>query len=324
MANDFYHLPHLLLASGLERLMKCYIALVYEDERGTFPDLGCMKKLGHDLITLRDLICDRYFGGKTRPALQREFGFITTDETLRDCLRILSDFGKFGRYYNLDVVVGSSRERIDPKADWETLESSIKDMTPFLGNLEALYRDYYPEVHAHLIGKLERFIRAIAFQFTIGDHPDHRGRLKQTSVVYSDFRNLRDEQLGMIDYRQSVRVLQGQQATWVKRSEQEITRAGHPFRAYSKKEFGEQWPFRADRVIVECRENLFCIVNIEGYAFALNGAAHSRFKFPYPHDAGAAVLGKSIGPFIERAFALRTSLASAAHGAADRNATSHD
>ena len=27
MSNDFYHLPHQLLASGFERLMKCYYLL---------------------------------------------------------------------------------------------------------------------------------------------------------------------------------------------------------------------------------------------------------------------------------------------------------
>ena len=26
--NDFYHLPHLLMASGIEKLMKCYIMLI--------------------------------------------------------------------------------------------------------------------------------------------------------------------------------------------------------------------------------------------------------------------------------------------------------
>ena len=55
---------------------------------------------------------------------------------------------------------------------------------------------------------------------------------------------------------------------------------------------------------MECRHKLFYIVNIEGYAFALNGLAKSRFKFPFPHDSGLAVLGKSIGPFIDMASAL--------------------
>ena len=42
-------------------------------------------------------------------------------------------------------------------------------------------------------------------QFTLGDHTDHGGRLSQTSPIYSDFRNLRDDQLGTIDYRRSVK-----------------------------------------------------------------------------------------------------------------------
>jgi hypothetical protein len=49
---------------------------------------------------------------------------------------------------------------------------------------------------------------------------------------------------------------------------------------------------------------VFCIVNIEGYDFALNGAAASRFGYPGPHDAGIAILGKSVGPFTDIALSL--------------------
>lgn len=57
-----------------------------------------------------------------------------------------------------------------------------------------------------------------------------------------------------------------------------------------------------------CQEHLqkrlyYLLVN-GGYAFSLNGAARSHFKIPCPHDAGVAVLGKSVGPFIDMAFAL--------------------
>ena len=38
MTNTFYHLPHQLLASGFERLMKCYISLVYDGQYGSYPD----------------------------------------------------------------------------------------------------------------------------------------------------------------------------------------------------------------------------------------------------------------------------------------------
>ena len=194
---------------------------------------------------------------------------------------------------------------INPEDEWERLESSIEDSKPYLNDTESLHRDYFPRVHSQLIAKLERFIRAIALQFTIGGHADQNGRLRQASVEYGEFQSLRGEQLGTIDYRRSVQILRQKQEIWFKRSEQEIVNGKWPTRIVTKAEFGKEWPFRTDRVIVECQENLFCIVNIDGYAFALNGSAQSRFKMPFPHDAGLAVLGKSVGPFIEMAFALR-------------------
>lgn len=305
MANDFYHLPHQLIASGLERLMKCYIALVHQGRTGAFPDREFMKALGHDLVELHRAICGNYYGGTTRPLVRLELEYLTTDPILQECIRILSLFGKFGRYYNLDVVAGSPHTLIDPKSEWETLERSVEDPTPYLTDTEVLHRDYYPRVHAKLVAKLERLVRAIALQFTIGDHTDQLGKLRQTSAVFTDFRNLRDAQLGTIDYRQSVRILNQQKKNWIKRTEREIADGRWPFRIITQQEFAGEWPFRMDRVIVELQEQLFAIAYIEDYAFALNGSAASRFELPFPHDAGMAVLGKSIGPFVELALSLR-------------------
>ena len=298
--NTFYHLPHQLMASGFERLMKCYISLVYEGQKGSYPDREYLKSLGHNLEHLLEKVCTEFYGGKTRPFVQEEFEFITTDPILQECLRILSLFGKQGRYYNLDIVAGSSQSPINPEAEWEFLESSIGDTIPFLEDLDL----YYPRIHSQLIAKMERLTRAIALQFTIGDHADQNGKLRQASGIYTEFRNLHDEELGMKDYRRSVKILKQEEENWIKRSEQEIVNGKWPARIITKTEFGEKWPFRTDRVIVECQNNMFCLVHITGYAFGLNGAARSHLKIPCPHDAGVAVLGKSIGPFIDMAFEL--------------------
>ena len=304
ISNDFYHLPHQLMASGFERLMKCYISLVYEGEKGSYPDKRYMQRLGHNLEHLLKKICTKFYGGKTRLLVKQEFDFLTTDQTLQECIRILSLFGQKGRYYNLDIVAGSSQNPINPKEEWESLEASIEDITPFLGDTESLYRDYYQRVQSQLIAKMERLTRAIALQFTIGDHVDQNGRLRQASGIYTEFRSLRDEELGTIDYRRSVQILKQEEKNWIKRSEQEIVSGEWPTRIVTKTEFGEAWPFRTDRVIIECQSNMFCIVHINCYAFGLNGAAQSRFKIPCPHAAGLAVLGKSVGPFIDLAFKL--------------------
>ena len=305
ITNTFYHLPHQLLASGFERLMKCYISLVYSGQYGSYPDKKYMKSLGHNLEELLERICADCYGGKVRPFVQREFDFITTDLVLRQCIRILSLFGEKGRYYNLDIVTGAAETPIDPTGEWKDLELAVEDATPFLSDLEALHRDYYPRVHSQLIAKMERLVRAIAMQFTLGDHADQGGKLSQTSSIYTDFRNLRDEKCGTVDYRRSVRILEQNKENWTKRTEHEIVGGKWPTRVVTKADFREAWPFRADRVIVERRDDIFCIINIDGYAFALNGAAKSCFKLPFPHDAGIAVLGRSVGPFIDMALGLR-------------------
>ena len=152
---------------------------------------------------------------------------------------------------------------------------------------------------------MERLVRAIALQFTLGDHAEQAGELRRTSVVSSDFRNLTDQELGTNDYRRSVQILRQEKNNWIRRSDEEIVSSRWPTLTLTESEFHGEWPFREDRVIVECQDHLFCIIYIFGYAFALNGAARSRFGIPDPHDAGVAILGKLVGPFIDAALSLK-------------------
>jgi hypothetical protein len=304
MGNTFYHLPHQLIASGIERLLKCYISLVIRGTTGFFPDRSAMKDLGHDLAGLLAKVVNDHYGGLERPLLKAELEFLRIDPMLQQCVAILSNFGKQGRYYNLDVVAGAQAQLIDPTEEWRNLELSIEDATPYLHDTEKLYRDYYPRVSAKLIAIMERLIRAIALQFTLGGHPDPQGNLSSLSVVFSDFRNLRDAQLGTKDYRRSVHILKQATLNWVRRTDQEILGGRHPVKVVHQAQFEGEWPFRADGVIVECRGKLCAIVNVEGYAFALNGLAAGHFKLPGPHDAGVAILGRSVGPFIDMALSL--------------------
>ena len=300
LENNFYHLPHQLLASGLERLAKCYICLVYEARNASYPTFQFIKQLGHDLTSLKDTIVRDFYSTNSPPILQTELDFITSNTDLQKTISILSEFGKFARYYNLDVVTGNQNLPIDPTQEWEALESSIEDVAPYLGgeNVEALYRDYYPRVHAKIIATLERFVRAIAFQFTLGGHG---GKLQQYSTTYSSFRNLRDEELGKTDYRRSVQILKQDEHNWARRSSEELAASPWPWQQILKSEFTGDWPFRADEVTIECRDSMILVINIRGFDFALNGIAAGHLKLPFPHEAGEAILGKSVGPFIDRA-----------------------
>ena len=305
MGNSFYHLPHQLMASGFERLMKCYISLVYRGRSGSYPNAAFMKSLGHDLENLLDTICKHFYGGTRRHLIRQEYTFISTDPVLHECIRILSLFGKKGRYYNLDIVAGAAQTPIDPKCEWQALESTVEDPAPFISTPDLMYRDYYPRVHSKLIAKMERLVRAIALQFTLGDHAEQAGELRRTSGVSADFRNLTDHELGTNDYRRSVQILRQEMDNWIRRTDEEVLSSNWPTLTLTEPAFEGEWPFREDRVILECQENLFCIIYICGYAFALNGAARSRYGIPDPHDAGVAILGKSVGPFIDAALSLK-------------------
>lgn len=301
LENDFYHLPQQLLASGLERLFKCYICLVDEAASGAFPDPSYLSyDLGHDLLKLLDEIVDNRFNTGEKPALEEDLNFLKNDQRLREILRILSEFGKYARYYNLDVVTGRESLPIDPTSEWLTLESSIEPMTNYLGEgmQEALQRDYFPRVNREIVAKIERCVRAIARQFTLGGHG---GRLKQFSVTTTRFRNLFDDRLGETDYRRSIKVLQRDKTRWIRRAQSEVVASEWPTKIVTKEDFEGEWPFRANEVILERRELIALVVNIEGFDFALNGVAASHLQLPFPHDMGEAIIGKSIGSFIDMA-----------------------
>ncbi|GMV94115.1 MAG: hypothetical protein AMXMBFR82_38930 [Candidatus Hydrogenedentota bacterium] len=302
MGNDFYHLPQQLLASGLERLLKCYFCLVFEARNHQYPNLRFITRFRHDLQMLKREFAESYFH-VTSQLTQEDLDFVKNDQVLDEIVRVLSEFGKKARYYNLDVVTGEESLPIDAKADWERIERGLLDPVPYM-KVEgggSRFREYYPEVNARIIARLERFVRAIAMQFTCGNHG---GKLKQYSPLLGNFVSLRDSQFGTTDYRQSTLILKQQRDTWVRRSKVEVLASAWPTRQIFQTDFPGEWPFRHDEVVIECREKLFCIVNIEAYDFALNGAAKSRFGFPFPHDVDLAIIGKSVGPFIDMAHAL--------------------
>ena len=309
--NTIYHIPHQLLASGFERLMKCYILLIHEGTHETYPNVS---EFGHDLHCLVDTILRRYFGGTYQPEIKLDYKFLENDPTIREILNILTLFGKAGRYFGLDSIADTAsrldeerESRLDPDKQWRDLEWGIEDPRPYINNRAALERDYFPVVHSTLIASMERFVRAIARQWTLGDHEDKVDRIALTAPILSGILIIPDDMLGRADYRSYFALPNPYRNIHNKsvRSEETImSDEASPARAISRAEFDGDWPFRSDRVIVQLVKNVHCIVNISGYDFALNGIAKT-LGYPDVYDAGAAVLGKSVTPFVTIALSLR-------------------
>lgn len=310
--NDFYHLPFQLLSSGLERLMKCFICLGFYEKNGNYPESKYLKKCGgrngHDLIELKNHILSEYFKNNKIPALISDEKFIYENNDLKELIYLLSEFGKYARYHNLDIISSATKPSIDVKKLWEEYETNIVLAdTNLLNKLYDL--EYEKEVHIYvtqfIISKLETFVRGISRQFTLGKLGQ---KAQQFSSVYYDFIMLTDEKIGTIDYRKNTtRHKQIEKKLHKRTTIDNLNRKFNSdikYKQIQKNNYNGEWPFYSDKIIIECRQKYWCTIEIDGNDYALNGSAADRYKLESITDSGMTILGKSIGPFINMALEL--------------------
>lgn len=311
-ANDFYHLPFQLLSSGFERLMKCHICFGYHENNGGYPDTKFLKKCGgrngHDLLELKNKILESYFSINGIPVLIGDLECLSNDEDLNRLLYLLSEFGKYARYHNLDVITDANNPSINVKSLWEEYESSKLSANPELLNMVnsiETQSEAYSSIQREIVIKLESFIRSICRQFTIGKLG---AKALQNSCVLTYFIMLNDEDLGNRDYRKQTTSHKEQKRSNRKRNIIDKLKSKfnskYKQKTITKDTFHGVWPFYHESVTVECRDKHWCVVIIDGKTYALNGSAKDRFKLDDVHEAGVAILGKSIGPFIDTALRL--------------------
>ncbi len=153
--------------------------------------------------------------------------------------------------------------------------------------------------------KLEQFARAICRQFTIGRLGK---KAQQFSGVLYTFILLKDTELGNQNYRkETTRYKEKERKVHTRTLFDELqrkTNKRYRHAVVKKEEFAGDWPFYHDEVIIECREKHWCVVTIDNKDYALNGSAQGRYKLEGVHEAGMAILGKSVTPVIEMALKL--------------------
>lgn len=308
--NDFYFLPFQLLSQGFERFMKAYICVGHFEKHKALPDFQYLKGLGHDLEKLLTDIKENYYHIDYPPVqFKLDWEFLNTDENLKELLFILSEFGKIARYFNFDFITGNSKIGINTKEYWQKFENKIKpidgEVLKKLLNRD-VDREIYQETTYYIIIIFEKFIASLSRQIifnTLGQTG------KQITISsFFDYGLLYEGDFGKTDYRKITTKYKETPKSIHKRTlYDELSRKYNPdykSKKISKNEFDGDWPFYVDEVIIECRQKHWCIVTIDGYDYALNGAAKGRYKLENPHDAGMAVLGKSIGDFIKMALEL--------------------
>jgi len=195
--NGHYFTAFQLTSVGIERLLKSIICYGYFNKYNKFPSLNNIKS--HDLKELKDRVEQKYFS-VDRPALVKDLKFLKNNKDLNELLYLLSEFGKYSRYHNLNIVVGAKDNSIDVEQKWREYENKFVMNNPDLKDklIKENNSSYVKkQVFHHIIYIFEKFIRALVRQFTLGD----LGREAQRYLGYiSHFLFLKDSDLGETDY----------------------------------------------------------------------------------------------------------------------------
>lgn len=311
MANDFIHLPLQLLSSGIERLLKCILCINHFSENGVFPQKNYLfdkNGNGHNLLYLKDLVLKDVFIANV-PALKEDEKFLSENKLLKDILVILTEFGKYSRYHDLNVLLGEEHRSKDVNQMWERVKNDIyklnTEWSVALLDLEKT-DSAIEETNNYIIKHLEIFVRALVRQFTLGKFSKIGRRFTGCTNRFSF---LQDKDLGTRNYFGDLNSVKKRRREIKKRGfYDKITSNLNPEyirKTIKREEFEDKyWPFYVDEVEIECREKHWLVVTIDGYEYALNGAAQSRYNLPDVHEYGVARKGLSIHKVIEEGFKL--------------------
>ncbi len=199
--NDVWFLPMLLCSSGLERILKCMHVIGKLKLDGVVPTVREMKSISHSISELLSVFLTRYFATCNLPALQQDFDFLSSDKDVQVILSLLSEFGSSGRYFNLDYLtrakgdsdVSSEKRLRDHLASW--IGDDPQTIAWMLDPAEANF--ILQDARTRLVILLEKIIRALARQFTMGGlAPEGR-----TFVLFlSSFLDLWENSFGTTQY----------------------------------------------------------------------------------------------------------------------------
>lgn len=190
-----FHTCLLLVSQGLERLMKLVIIVGEFEQNSDSPPQTDVAGFKHNLIKLADAVvsfAEQIDYQESRPASKEDMDFIRNDERLRKLLEILTDFGKRGRYYDLDTLLMNPKVsmRLDPATEFENFMDDIYRKNQ--GSQENISVPDYSMAKAEITEILQRFTRALCRMFIWGPL-GATGRLVSPTV--GPFWKLRDEDL---------------------------------------------------------------------------------------------------------------------------------
>lgn len=213
--NSFYHPIFLFLSGGIERLLKIMLCLNFQKQEGFLPSMKelLQNKNGHDIVFLKERL-GLIIKDDAEMVSHVDFDCIANSEIVNKICTSLSEFGKQGRYFNLDAVLGNAQD-FNVQNEWDKIEKKVG--IEYFG-IDQYYKlvfeprklDFlFETTNSIIVSELEKLLRALT-RVILNDKFSKNGKSLMFEVeVFSD---IEDSQLGKTDYN-SFELHQ-----WVKRS----------------------------------------------------------------------------------------------------------
>lgn len=299
--NDFYFLPLLLLAQGIERFLKSYIIayrIENEEENLFYDDMRT-----HSLEKLLKIIKEDYYVIGNRDIDVKDERYLS-NTYLNQLLNILSDFGNNGKYYNINHLV--DRDSVSPISRWEKLEQALIPLTEdeYLKFLDIETRnEYYKKVSNKIIVIVEKFLSILSRQHIFGQ--ESKVFLGATMVNFAAFECMCDGDYGKTDYTIEKKEY-GSDFITHKRTFVDKVKSLFYYKSKKilKSQYDGKWPFKSEYVILESRNSRHYIVIVDGCEYALNGKTSSQLKILTPNKGGVVVGCQSTDDFLKMAKSL--------------------
>ena len=187
--SDNYDLVFLFLSRGFELLMKSMVCFKsYEDDK-SFPTEEEMKDMDHDLDKLKKEIIRNYDkipenASEKYQEIENDKKFISNDDTLIKLIKLLTNFSKSGRYFELDFITKkeifkktNSGKRIIDYSNAPIIKMKIlvynyvvKDHPSLANpdNFNDLNDPWLETNRLYIIPPLKKYTGALARQFSLG------------------------------------------------------------------------------------------------------------------------------------------------------------
>ena len=289
MTYGSYFMPSQTLSQGLERMMKVVLFLSNNVEKREF------RQKSHNLKMYWDKLIDCN--------IVRSI----SDPYFEDILNNLSEFGLNARYYYIDIL-GGEPSNFNPQLEWEKLESKFLDEDPqrykMLTNgddASVLIKDIIKRIQI----PIERVINSLSIAIVNYEKREVGWVVPLTIKAFADFN---DDIFGKNIYQNWPKCLETVTQPHKRTCFDVIIGLLHPLwksKVVYKSNYNGEWPFRnIQKVRIEKRKGFkdtFHIITINGYDCALDGKTFAKLHLARPYEAGLAVPGIPIQPFLDMA-----------------------